>query len=71
LELSRNNKENSLKETNPHHLGSRGYVNKMDEFESEIEMLERLGVDAEIANWEPRLIYFCMARGTPRHGREL
>jgi hypothetical protein len=63
LELSRNNKENSLKATNPHHLGSHGYVSKMDEFESEIEMLERLGVEAETANWEPRLIYFCMARG--------
>jgi hypothetical protein len=40
LELSRKNKENSLKATNPHHLGSWGYASKMDEFESELEMLE-------------------------------
>jgi hypothetical protein len=37
LELSRKNKENSLKAMNPHHLGSRGYVSKMKEFESELE----------------------------------
>jgi hypothetical protein len=32
LELSRKNKENSQKATNPHHLGSRGYAKKMEEF---------------------------------------
>ena len=63
MELSRKNKENSLKATNPHHLGSRSYASKMDEFESELEMLEWLGVEAETANWEPRSIYFCMLRG--------
>ena len=63
LELSRKNKENSLKATNPHYLGSRGYASKMDGFESELEMLERLGVEAKTANWEPISIYFCMARG--------
>ena len=63
MELSRKNKENSLKATNPHYLGSRGYASKIDEFESELEILERLGIEAETANWEPRSIYFCMARG--------
>jgi hypothetical protein len=63
LELSRKNKENSLKATNPHHLGSWGYASKMDEFESELEMLERLGVEPETANWEPKSIYFYMAMG--------
>ena len=63
LELSRKNNENLLKATNPHYLGSRGYASKMDGFESELEMLERLGVEAKTANWEPISIYFCMARG--------
>jgi hypothetical protein len=49
LELSRKNK-NLLKVTNPHHLGSCGYASKMDEFESELEMLEWLGVKPETAN---------------------
>ena len=48
---------------NPHHFGSRGYASKMDEYESKLEMLERLGIERETVNWEPRLIYFCMARG--------
>ena len=63
MELSRKNKENSLKAMNPHHLGSRGYARKTDEFESELVMLERLGVEAKTANWEHRSIYFCMVRG--------
>jgi hypothetical protein len=63
LELSRKNKENSLKVTNPHKLGSRGYTSKMDEFESELEEVERLGIEPKTTNWEPRSIYFCMARG--------
>ena len=67
LELSRKNKENSLKAMNPHHFGSRGYASKMDEYKSELEMLEWLGIEAETANWEPRSIYFCMAMGV-HHG---
>jgi hypothetical protein len=63
LELSRKNKENSLKATNPHKLSSHGYASKMDEFESELEQVEHLGVEPKTANWEPRSIYFCMARG--------
>jgi hypothetical protein len=63
LELSKKNKENLLKAINSHHLGSRGYVCKMDEFESEIEMLEWLGVEAATTNWEPRSIYLCMEKG--------
>ena len=50
LELSRKNKENSLKATNPHKLGSRGYVSKMDAFEKELEEVERLGIEPETAN---------------------
>jgi len=57
------NKENSIKATNPYHLSSCGYASKMDEFESELEKVECLGVEPETANWEPRSIYFCMARG--------
>jgi hypothetical protein len=63
LELSRKNKENLLKVTNPHKVSSRGYASKMDEFESELEEVECLGVEHETANWEPRSIYCCMARG--------
>jgi hypothetical protein len=63
LELSWKNKENSLKAMNPHHLGSCGYASKMDEFESELEQLKRLGAKPETANWEPRLVYYYMARG--------
>ena len=48
---------------NPHKLGSRGYASKMDEFESELEEVERLGIESKTANWEPRSIYFYMARG--------
>ena len=62
LKLSRKNKENSLKATNPHKLGSRGYASKMDAFERELEEVECLGIEPETANWEPRSIYFCMAR---------
>ena len=36
LELSRKNKENSQKATNPHYLGSRGNAKKMPEFEVEL-----------------------------------
>ena len=32
LELSRKNKENSIKAMNPHKLSSRGYASKMDAF---------------------------------------
>ena len=55
--------ENSLKATNPHKLGSHVYASKMDAFERELEEVECLGVVPETANWEPRSIYFCMARG--------
>ena len=48
---------------NPHKLGSRGYASKMDAFERELEEVERLGIEPETANWEPRSIYFYMARG--------
>ena len=72
MELSRKNKENSLKAMNPHKLGSRGYASKMDEFESELEKVECLGVEPETANWEPRSIYFYMARGVHhKHRQEL
>ena len=63
MELSKKNKENSLKATNPHKLGSRGYANKMDAFERELEEVERLGVEPKTVNSEPRSIYFYMARG--------
>ena len=63
MKQSRKNKENSLKVMNPHKLSSRGYASKMDAFERELEEVERLGVEPETANWEPRLIYFYMARG--------
>ena len=63
MELSRKNKENSLKATNPHKLVSRGYASKMDAFERELEEVEHLGIEPETANWEPRSIYFCMTRG--------
>ena len=39
----------------------------MDAFERELEEVERLGVEPETANWEPRSIYFYMARGV-HHG---
>ena len=35
----------------------------MDEFESELEQLERLGVEPETADWELKLVYYGMARG--------
>ena len=63
MELSRKNKENSLKAMNPHKLGSHGYTSKIDAFERELEEVERLGVEPETANWEPISIYFCMVRG--------
>ena len=50
MELNRKNKENSLKATNPHKLGSRGYASKMDAFERELEEVERLGIEPETAN---------------------
>jgi hypothetical protein len=37
LELSRKNRVNSEKATNPHRLGSRGYTRKMPEFVAELE----------------------------------
>ena len=50
LELSRKNKENSLKATNPHKLSSHGYASKMDAFERELEEVERLGIEPKTAN---------------------
>ena len=41
---------------NPHHLGSRGYVKKMLEFEAELKKIDRLaedGIQVETAHWEP------------------
>ena len=63
--MSRKNKENSLKASNPRKLGSCGYANKMDVFERELEEVECLGIEPETANWKPRLIYFYMVRGLP------
>ena len=63
MELSRKNKENSLKVTNPHKLGSHGYASKMDAFERELKEVECLGIKPKTANWEPRSIYLCMVRG--------
>ena len=62
LELSRKNKDNSLKATNPHKLGSHGYASKTDAFERELEEVECLGIEHETANWEPISIYFYMVR---------
>ena len=65
LELSRKNKENSQKARNPHHLGSRGYAKKIPEFEVELQNMDRLaeeGVEVVTANWEPRLVLYCMGR---------
>ena len=50
MELSRKNKENLLKAMNPHKLGSRGYVSKMDAFQKELEEVERLGIEPKTAN---------------------
>ena len=69
LKLSRKNKESSLKATNPHKLGSRGYASNMDAFERELEEVESLGIEPETANWEPRSIYFCMTREV-HHGSD-
>ena len=63
MNLSKKNKENSLKAMNPHKLGSRGYASKMDAFERELEEVECLGIEPETTNWESISIYFCMARG--------
>ena len=73
LELGRNNKENSQKMTNSHHLGSRGYIKKMPEFEAELEKMDRLaeeGVQVEIVDWEPRSVNTLWGGmyGTPRTG---
>jgi hypothetical protein len=65
LQLSRNNKENSQKAMNPHHLSSRGYAKKMLEFEAELHRMARLakeGVQVETVDWEPRSILYYMAR---------
>jgi hypothetical protein len=67
LAVSRKNKENSLKVTDPHRLGSRGYASKIDEFQAELDELEQRGVVPETAYWEPRSLSYVMARGT-RHG---
>ena len=69
LKLSRKNKENSLKATSPHKLGSHCYASKMDAFERELKEVERLGVEPKTANWDPRSIYFSMARGV-HHGSD-
>jgi hypothetical protein len=55
---------------NPHHLGSHGYASKMDEFESELEELEWLGIVPKTTDWELRLVHYYMARGytIPRTG---
>lgn len=37
------NKENSCKATNPHRLGSRGYVGQFDKFDAEITNLQKSG----------------------------
>ena len=50
LELSKKNKENSLKATNPHKLNSRGYASKMDAFERELKEVECLGIEPETTN---------------------
>jgi hypothetical protein len=53
LQLSRKNKENSQKATNPHHLGSRGYAKKVPEFEAGLHRMARLaeeGVQVETAD---------------------
>jgi hypothetical protein len=63
LEVNKKNKENSLKETYPHKLGSRGYVSKVDAFQAELDDLSLRGVVPEIATWEPRSLSYCMARG--------
>ena len=42
LELSRKNKENSQKATNPHHLGSCAYAKKLPEFKVELEKMDCL-----------------------------
>jgi hypothetical protein len=65
LQLSRKNKQNSQKATNPHHLGSRGYAKKMPEFEAELHRMACLAeedVQVETADWESRSILYCMAR---------
>jgi hypothetical protein len=69
LEMSRKNKANSLKATNRHHLGSHGYASKMDEFEEELEELERRGIEPETTTWEPRSVHFFMVRGV-HHGSD-
>ena len=69
LELSRKNKENSHKTTNPHHLGYRGYTKKMLEFEAELQKMDRLaeeGVQVETVDWEPRPVIFYIGRNV-RH----
>jgi hypothetical protein len=64
--MSRKNKENSLRATDPHCLGSRGYAGKMDVFQGELDKMHRLGVEPETVIWEPRSLFFAMARGA-RH----
>ena len=52
-ELSRKNKENLQKATNPHHLSSHDYAKKMPEFEVELEKIDRLaeeGIQVETAD---------------------
>jgi hypothetical protein len=47
----------------PHHLGSRGYANKMNEFQAKLDDLQQCGIVPQTANWEPRLLSYVMARG--------
>lgn len=72
LELSRKNKENSQKNENPHCLGSRGYAKKMVLFQAELDKMEELaakGKEVQTAEWEPRSLLYCMARGV-RHAKD-
>jgi hypothetical protein len=63
LVVSRKNKENSLKATDPHRLGSRGYAGKMDEFQADLDGMEQHGIDPKTATWEPRSLSYAMVRG--------
>ena len=69
MELSRKNKDNSIKAMNSHKLGSHGYTSKIDAFERELEEVEHLGVEPKTANWEPRSILYCMGRNV-RHAED-
>jgi hypothetical protein len=51
LAVSKKNKVNSLKATDPHRLGSQGYTSKIDEFQAELDELEQHGVMPQTAYW--------------------